>query len=372
MSDRLRVTESRLPAAMTLTYSSPRLADAPELCLSFSDNFLWVATAMTDKHPCRTLAVVMDPIQSINYKKDTTLALLWAAADAGFKLFYMELGDLMLCGSRARGNVRPLQVFRDPACWFRLGEPAQLPLGSIDVILMRKDPPFNMDYIYATYLLEQAEQDGALVVNKPASLRNCNEKLFAASFPQCSPALLVSSDAGALRAFQLEHQDVILKPLDGMGGRSVFRVRPGDDNLGVIIETLTDHGRHPVMAQSYLSAIKEGDKRILMIDGQPVSHCLARIPASGENRGNLAAGGRGEVRSLTDRDRWIAAQVGPELVRRGLRFVGLDVIGECLTEINVTSPTCLREIEAVTGQDLAGGLMRTIMSEIPVAGKREV
>lgn len=309
---------------------------------------------MPDKSPCHALAVVMDPIQTIDYKKDTTLAMLWAAQDAGFSLFYLELHDLLLKEGQPRGLLRPLRVFRDPERWFVLGEREERPLADLDVILMRKDPPFDMDYIYGTYLLEQAEAAGVLVTNRPGSLRDCNEKLFAARFPQCSPSLLVSSDAETLRAFQREHNDIVLKPLDGMGGRSVFRVRPGDHNLGVIIETLTAHGRHPIMAQNYLPAIREGDKRILVIDGEPVSHCLARIPAQGENRGNLAAGGTGEVRPLSERDRWIVAEVAPELVSRGLRFVGLDVIGDYLTEINVTSPTCLREIARATGQDIAG------------------
>ena len=314
--------------------------------------------------PTRKLAVVMDPIHAIHYKKDTTLAMLWAAQEAGFALFYMELPHLLLRGGEVHGLLHPLQVFRDPARWFALGEPVETPLAELDVILMRKDPPFDMDYIYATYLLEMAEAAGALVANRPASLRDCNEKLFAARFPQCSPELLVSSDAATLRTFQRAHDDIVLKPLDGMGGRSVFRVRPGDDNIGVIIETLTGHGRHPIMAQRYLPAIADGDKRILLIDGVPVSHCLARIPMSGENRGNLAAGGRGEVRPLTDSDRWIAAQVGPELRRRGLYFVGLDVIGDKLTEINVTSPTCLREIEAATGEPIADRFIACLQQKL--------
>jgi glutathione synthase len=311
----------------------------------------------------------MDPIDQIQYKKDTTLAMLWAAQDAGFALFYLELPHLLLRGGEARGLMRPLQVHRDAACWFALGEVAEQPLSEMDVILMRKDPPFDMDYIYATYLLEQAEAAGVLVANRPASLRDCNEKLFAAQFPQCSPDLLVSSNAEALRDFQHMHKDVILKPLDGMGGRSIFRVKPGDDNVGVIIETLTSHGRHPIMAQKYLPEILEGDKRILMIDGEPVSHCLARIPMQGENRGNLAAGGRGEVRPLTERDRWIAAQVGPTLRKRGLYFVGLDVIGSYLTEINVTSPTCVREIESATGLDIAAQFLRVLLEKLAASGR---
>lgn len=319
---------------------------------------------MTSPQSQRKLAVVMDPIAEINYKKDTTLAMLWAAQDAGFALFYLELPHLLLRGGQAYGLLKPLQVYRDPARWFALGEPQEPPLADMDVILMRKDPPFDMDYIYATYMLEQAEAAGVLVANRPDSLRDCNEKLFAAHFPQCSPELLVSSDAQALRAFQREHGDVVLKPLDGMGGRSVFRVKPGDDNIGVIIETLTAHGRHPIMAQNFLPEIADGDKRILLIDGEPVSHCLARIPMAGENRGNLAAGGRGEVRPLSERDRWIAAQVAPELRKRGLYFVGLDVIGSYLTEINVTSPTCLREIEAATGQPLAAQFIASLQKKL--------
>jgi glutathione synthase len=329
-----------------------------------------VKLTMPDKAMHFTLAVIMDPIQAINYKKDTTLAMLWAAQDAGFSLQYLELSDLLLRDGVAWGFMRPLQVFRDAERWFELGEKQERPLASVNVILMRKDPPFDMDYIYSTYLLEQAEAYGVLVANKAASLRDCNEKLFAASFPHCSPACLVSSDAAALRAFHVEHGDIILKPLDGMGGRSVFRVKFDDHNLGVIIETLTEQGKHPIMAQNYLPAIKEGDKRILVIDGVPVSHCLARIPAAGENRGNLAAGGHGEVRLLTERDRWIVTQVAPELVKRGLRFVGLDVIGDYLTEINVTSPTCLREITAATGQDIAGHFIRQLLATLEATGAR--
>lgn len=317
----------------------------------------------------RRLAVVMDPIHAIHYKKDTTLALLWAAQAAGFSLFYMELSDLLLQENRACGLLRPLEVHQDAAHWFTL-QPGQIrPLADVDIILMRKDPPFDMDYIYATYLLERAVEDGVLVSNHPTHLRNCNEKLFATQFSHCTPPLLVSSRADALRAFQKTHGDIVLKPLDGMGGRSVFRVQNNDQNLGVIIETLTDNGRHPIMAQRFLPEIIQGDKRILMIDGEPVSHCLARIPASGEHRGNLAAGGSGEVRALTDRDRFIAAQVGPELKRRQLHFVGLDVIGDYLTEINVTSPTCLREIAAATGENLAERYIHCLQQKLS-AGAR--
>ncbi len=317
-----------------------------------------------------SLAVVMDPIHTIHYEKDTTLAMLWAAQDAGFSLFYMELSDLSLADDQPQGRLHPLTVQRDPTNWYSLQAPRLAPLAELDVILMRKDPPFDMDYIYATYLLERAAGLGVLVANHPASLRDCNEKLFAAQFPQCSPALLVSSHAELLRQFQQQHGDIILKPLDGMGGRSVFRVKPGDHNLGVIIETLTAHGRHPIMAQRFLPDISDGDKRILLIDGEPVSHCLARLPMQGENRGNLAAGGRGEVRPLTARDRWIAAQVAPELKRRQLYFVGLDVIGDYLTEINVTSPTCLREIEKATGEPIAARFIASLQHKLAASAAR--
>ncbi|WP_248917739.1 glutathione synthase [Pseudomonas entomophila] len=306
------------------------------------------------------LGIVMDPIASISYKKDSSLAMLLAAQARGWELFYMEQRDLYQGEGKARARMRPLKVFADPARWFELGEEQDNLLGDLDVILMRKDPPFDMEFVYSTYLLEQAETDGTLVVNRPQSLRDCNEKLFATLFPQCTPPTLVSRRPDIIRAFAAQHGDVILKPLDGMGGTSIFRHRVGDPNLSVILETLTALGAQQIMAQAYLPAIKDGDKRILMIDGEPVDYCLARIPASGETRGNLAAGGRGEARPLSERDRWIAAQVGPTLREKGLLFVGLDVIGDYLTEINVTSPTCIREIDAAYNTDIGGKLMDAI------------
>jgi len=305
------------------------------------------------------LGVVMDPIASISYKKDSTLAMLWAAQDRGWQLFYMEQQDLYLRDG-ARASMRPLRVFRDPSRWYELGETEEAALGSLQVILMRKDPPFNNEFIYTTYILEAAARDGTLVVNDPRSLRDCNEKLFATEFPQCCPPLLVSRSAAQLRAFQREHGDVVFKPLDGMGGTLVFRVRDGDPNISVILETLTGRGTTTIMAQRYLPQIVDGDKRILMIEGEPVPYALARIPAVGETRGNLAAGGSGEARPLTGRDRWICAEVGPALRERGLMFVGLDVIGDYLTEINVTSPTCIREIDAAYDTDIGGKLMDAI------------
>ena len=310
------------------------------------------------------LGIVMDPIASISYKKDSSLAMLLAAQARGWSLFYMEQRDLYQGTGQARARMRPLKVFADATRWFELGEEQDSALGELDVILMRKDPPFDMEFVYSTYLLEQAERDGVLIVNKPQSLRDCNEKLFATQFPQCMAPTLVSRRADILREFAATHGDVILKPLDGMGGASVFRHRQGDPNLSVILETLTQHGHQQIMAQAYLPQIVDGDKRILMIDGEPVPYCLARIPASGETRGNLAAGGRGEARPLTERDRWIAAQVGPSLREKGLLFVGLDVIGDSLTEINVTSPTCIREIDAAYNTDIGGQLMDAIERQL--------
>ena len=310
------------------------------------------------------LGIVMDPIERISYKKDSSLAMLLAAQARGWSLFYMEQHDLYQDAGQARARMKPLKVFADPAHWFELEAEVDNGLDDLDVILMRKDPPFDMEFVYSTYLLEQAERAGVLVVNKPQSLRDCNEKLFATLFPQCTPPTLVSRRADIIREFAAKHGDVILKPLDGMGGASIFRHRVGDPNLSVILETLTKHGHEQIMAQAYLPAIKDGDKRILMVDGEPVPYCLARIPAAGETRGNLAAGGRGEARPLSDRDRWIAAEIGPTLREKGLLFVGLDVIGEHLTEINVTSPTCIREIDNAFGTDIGGMLMDVIEKKL--------
>ncbi|WP_145007650.1 glutathione synthase [Pseudomonas oryzihabitans] len=306
------------------------------------------------------LGIVMDPIERISYKKDSSMAMLWAAKARGWSLHYFEMQDLYQVDGEARGRGRQLDVFQDPERWFAFGEDVDLPLRELDVILMRKDPPFDNEFVYATYLLEQAERGGTLVVNRPASLRDCNEKFFATLFPELAPPTLVSRRADIIREFARTHGDVILKPLDGMGGSSVFRHREGDPNLSVILETLTAHGTQQIIAQRYLPGIKDGDKRILMIDGEPVDYCLARIPAQGETRGNLAAGGRGVAQPLSARDREIAATVGPELRKRGLLFVGLDVIGEHLTEINVTSPTCIREIDAAYDTRIAERLMDVI------------
>lgn len=310
------------------------------------------------------LGVVMDPIADINYKKDSTLAMLWAAQDRDWELYYMEPGDLYLEQGVARATMPRLTVFHDPESWFSLAHPRSMALAELDVILMRKDPPFDNEFVYTTYMLEEAERKGTLVVNRCASLRDCNEKIFATQFPQCCPPVLVSADMSRLKAFHLEHRDVIFKPLDGMGGTAIFRVKPGDPNLSVILETLTGHNQKTIMAQKFIPEITQGDKRILMIRGEPVPYSLARVPPEGETRGNLAAGGAGRPQPLTERDRWIAAQVGPSLVAKGLLFVGLDIIGDYLTEINVTSPTCIREIDAGYDLDIGGQLMDCIAGEL--------
>ena len=304
--------------------------------------------------------IVMDPIGDINIKKDTSFAMLLAAQKKGWELFYIELPDLYLEQGEAKASMQALKVERNPDQWFELSERKDKPLAELDVIIMRKDPPVDAEFIYATYLLERAEQQGTLIVNKAQSLRDCNEKLYATAFPQCCPPVLVSRDQDRLKQFLTVHQDVIYKPLDGMGGASIFRVKQGDDNLGVILETLTVHGQSQIMAQKYLPEIKAGDKRILIVDGQATSHALARIPSQGESRGNLAAGGRGEALPLTERDLWIVDQIKEDILRRGLIFVGIDVIGDYLTEINVTSPTCIQELDKACGLDIANDLMIAI------------
>jgi glutathione synthase len=306
------------------------------------------------------VAVVMDPIEKIKIGKDTSFAMLLEAQRRGHRLHYIVPGGLSLDGSRAMARVAALEVSDDPADWYRLGPVARRPLAGIDVVLMRTDPPVDADYLYDSHVLTIAQGEGVMVLNDPQGLRDLNEKLGALLFPQCCPPTRVSRDPGELKAFVAEHGEAVLKPLDGMGGRSIFRARAGEPNLNVILETLTDGGRHLALAQRWLPEIRDGDKRILLVDGEPVPYCLARIPQGDEFRGNLAAGGRGEGRPLSDRDRWIAAQVGPELKRRGMLFVGLDVIGDWLTEVNVTSPTCVRELDAQFGLNIAGQLFDAI------------
>lgn len=307
-----------------------------------------------------SLGVVMDPIADIKFYKDTTLALLLAAQERGWDLHYMEQSDLYMLQGEARANTRNLFVADNGDSWFELGLHEDKKLGDLDVIIMRKDPPFDNEYIYSTYILEAAQNQGALVVNDPRSLRDCNEKIFATQFPQCCPPVLVSRDMLRLREFHRSHGDVIFKPLDGMGGSRIFRCRQDDPNVGVILETLTEFGTQTIMAQRYIPAISEGDKRILVVDGEPVPYCLARIPAKGETRGNLAAGGTGVAQPLTDQDYWIVEQVAPTLKAKGLLFVGLDVIGNYLTEINVTSPTCAREIDKAYDTGIGSRLIDAI------------
>jgi len=289
---------------------------------------------------------------------------LLAAQRQGFELFYMQQQDLFLENGEPRASITPLRVFEDPDKWFELGESRVAALEEMDVLLMRKDPPFDSEFIYSTYILEAAEQRGSLVVNKPQSLRDCNEKVFATQFPQCTPPLLVSRDQSRLKLFLEEHKDVVYKPLDGMGGTSIFRVSEGDQNLNVILETLTNYGQQTIMAQKYLPEITQGDKRILVVDGEVIPFGLARIPTGSDFRGNLAAGGRGVVQPLSERDQWIAQQVAPTLKERGLIFVGLDVIGDYLTEINVTSPTCIREIDNAEDTQIGDRLIAAIQARL--------
>ncbi len=306
------------------------------------------------------LGVVMDPISEITVKKDSTLAMLLAAQARGWSLEYMELNDLFFRDGICYGRMRPLVVRDDRQDWFDLGESETRPLSQLDVVLMRKDPPFDMEYIYATYLLERAEQTGVLVVNKPQSLRDANEKMYTAWFPQCCPPTLVTRELSRLYEFLNVEKQIIVKPLDGMGGASIFRINEGESNTNVIFETMTRHQRRFIMAQRFLPEIRDGDKRVLLINGEPLPYALARVPAEGDSRGNLAAGATGVGVELGERERWIAAQIGPAVRDKGLLFVGLDVIGDHVTEINVTSPTCIRELDAIYGLDIGAQLMDAI------------
>ena len=310
------------------------------------------------------LGIVMDPIEDINFKKDSSLAMLWAAQRKGWSLYYMEQSDIYSLDGDVRARMAPMSVAMNPDDWFERGEYEDHSLTTLDVILMRKDPPFDNEFIYTTHLLAVAENAGVLIVNRTQSLRDFNEKLFATHFPECCPPVLVSRSAERIKAFHAEHRDIILKPLDGMGGSSIYRVTEDGLNLSVIIETLTRYGAETIMVQRYIPEIVDGDKRILMINGEPLDYALARIPSQGETRGNLAAGGRGEGRPLTERDRWICSQVGEKLREAGLLFVGLDVIGDYLTEINVTSPTCIRELDDQFGLDIGMQLMDCIEAEL--------
>lgn len=301
--------------------------------------------------------VVMDPIAGINIKKDSTFAMMLEAQRRGHELIYLEPADLRVEDGVPFADMRPVEVRDDPQDWFRLGPPVLQPLESLDILLMRRDPPFDMDYVYLTYMLELAEQRGVLVINRPQSLRDANEKFFISMFPQCCVPVAITRDSSRIRSFVEEHGLSVVKPLDGMGGESIFQLRPGDPNLNVILEAMTRKDRELVMVQRYIPEISDGDKRILVIGGEPVPYALARYPGEGDFRGNLAKGGRGQGVPLSDRDRWIVEQVAPELNRRGILFAGLDVIGDWLSEVNVTSPTCIRELDAEFGLNIAGQLL---------------
>ncbi|MFT5812597.1 MAG: glutathione synthase [Psychroserpens sp.] len=310
------------------------------------------------------IGVVMDPISEVKVKKDSSMAMMLEAQARGYEIYYMEMQDLYLEQGVCRATAAKVSVFDDTEHWYELDEREDINVADLDAVLMRKDPPFDTEFIYATYMLERAEIAGTLIVNKPQSLRDCNEKLFTAWFPELTPKTLVTRNNQKIREFHKENKDIIIKPLDGMGGSSIFRIGENDPNIGVILETLTAHSTQYAMVQEYLPEIVDGDKRILIVNGEPMPYCLARIPAQGETRGNLAAGGRGVARPLSANDKFIAETIAPELKKRGLFFVGLDVIGDKITEINVTSPTCIREIEAAYPINISGKLMDAIEQNI--------
>ncbi|MCH9770366.1 MAG: glutathione synthase [Gammaproteobacteria bacterium] len=310
------------------------------------------------------LGIIMDSLSYINATKDSTLAMLIESQARDWQNYFMQSSDIWLQDGLIWGHMQPIEVNLENEIWYQLGEPVEQPLVELDAILMRKDPPFNMDYIYLTYLLEQAEAKGVLVLNKPSSLRDANEKLFATWFPQCCPKTLVTSEQHLLEEFVYSEAEVVVKPLGSMGGDSVFRLSDGDPNLAVILETMTRHETRLVMAQGFIPEIAQGDKRIIMINGEPIPYALARVPAAGDFRGNLASGAVAEGRELTDHDRWICEQVGPTLRDKGLIFVGLDVIGDYLTEINVTSPTGVRELDKIFGINICSHLMDYIADQV--------
>ncbi|MBT8437357.1 MAG: glutathione synthase [Gammaproteobacteria bacterium] len=313
----------------------------------------------------RKLGIVMDPIETIKPWKDSSFAMLLEAQARGWQIFYFQQSDIFFDNGIAMGQFKTLKLYDDNQHWFDYGDAGHCPLSELDVILMRKDPPFDLEYIYCTYMLEQAEESGVLVVNKPASLRDCNEKLFTRVFPECCVDTLVSRDAAILRGFIEQHRDIIIKPLDGMGGQSIFRVQAGDPNTNAIIEAVSKHGQSQTMVQRYIAEIREGDKRILLIDGVAIPYALARLPAAGENRGNIAAGASTRGQPLSERDQWLCEQIGAELRRRGLLFVGIDVIGDYITEINVTSPTCIRELDSDFDINISADLFECIEQHLP-------
>ena len=308
----------------------------------------------------RSIGIVMDAIEHIKIVKDSSFAMMLAAQRRGWDIHYIQQHDIYSDGTESRAETRIVEVKDDTGGWFSIKSDQDIALSELDAILMRKDPPYDIEYITTTWLLEQAERAGTLVVNSTASLRDANEKLFITEFPQCCTPVLVSRDPDRIRQFVTEHQDVVLKPLDSMGGHSIFRVQPDNQNLSVILELMTRAGDKTIMAQRYIPEIRDGDKRVLLIDGEAVPYALARVPAEGEFRGNLVAGAAGIGVPLTDRDWWICEQVAPRLKEKGILFAGLDVIGDYLTEINITSPTCIRELDKQYDLDIAGQLMDCI------------
>lgn len=312
------------------------------------------------------LAFILDQLDSIKTYKDSSFAMMREATSRGHQLFTMQQGDLAWKGGQTVGFASALELAgeADAHRWYRIEEPRETPLQEFDTVLMRKDPPFDMEYVYSTYLLELAESQGACIMNSPRGIRDHNEKLAIAKFPQFTAPTLVTRQEYLIRDFLAEHRDIVLKPLDGMGGASVFRIHSADHNISVILETLTHYGTRTVMAQRHIPEINQGDKRILLIAGEAVPYTLARIPRPGESRGNLTAGGTGVAQPLTGRDHEIAEALGPALHNDGLMLVGLDVIGNYLTEINVTSPTCMREITDQTGFNVAGMMMDALEKHI--------
>ena len=306
------------------------------------------------------LGVVMDPIESINFKKDSTLAMMIEAQSKGHEIFYITPNALFINSGIAFASSAKIEVKDNPSDWFSLEEEKIIKLSELNSILMRQDPPFNSDYIYNTYVLEMASREGVNIFNNPRSLRDCNEKVYASEFPQCCTKHLVTSNKLLLSQFVEEYKDTVIKPLDGMGGASIFRLKKNEPNLNVILETITHHFTQKVMIQEYIPQISEGDKRILVINGEPMGAAIARIPAEGELRGNLAAGASAVAKSLSERDIWICKEVGPSLVKKGLLLVGLDIIGDYLTEINVTSPTCFKEYKELCDIDVAKAFINSV------------
>lgn len=310
------------------------------------------------------LAFILDPLDELKTYKDSSFAMMEEAARRGHELFVLHQEHLLCRDGIVRATASPIRLTGDKYGWYELADAVEQPLSAYDAVLMRKDPPFDMEYVYSTYLLELAEKQGARVVNRARSLRDNNEKFSITRFPQFTVATLVTRLETEIRAFLEQHGDIVLKPLDGMGGASIFRLHRADHNIGVVIETLTHYGRRTIMAQRYIEEIKKGDKRVLVIDGEPAPYALARIPKPGETRGNLAAGGRGVAQPLSARDREIGETVGRELVKEGLLLVGLDVIGDYLTEINVTSPTGMREIMDQSGCNVAGLMIDALERQV--------